>query len=85
MRILCDTDASESFILESTLSFSTVSSLGKSVLVQGIALTCMSVPLHKVVFQSELVNGEVIMGVRPALPVGGVDVILGNNLAGERV
>lgn len=56
VKVLCDTGASESFILESILPFSTASSLGKSVLVQGIALTCMSVPLHKVVLQSELVN-----------------------------
>lgn len=52
-------------------------------LIQGIALTSMSVPLHKVVLQSELVNVEISMGVHPSLPVGGVDVILGNNLAGS--
>ncbi|XP_073704576.1 regulator of nonsense transcripts 1-like [Garra rufa] len=34
---------------------------------------------------SQLVNGEVIMGVRPSLPVEGVEIILGNNLAGECV
>lgn len=85
VKILHDTGASESFILESTLSFSAASSLGKSVLVQGIALAGISVPLHKVVLKSEWVKGEVIMGVCPSLPVKGVDVILGNNLAGECV
>ena len=30
-----------------------------------------------------LVQGEVAMGVRPALPLKGVDVILGNDLAGR--
>lgn len=53
-KILRDTGASESFILESTLPFSSASSLGKTVLVQGIAF--MSIPLHKVVLQSELVK-----------------------------
>ncbi len=83
VRILHDTGASKSFILESTLTFSTALSLGKSVLIQGIALTCMSVLQLKVVLQSELVNGETIMGVCLSLPVGGVDVILGKNLAGR--
>lgn len=55
-KILRDTGASESFILESTLPFSSASSLGKTVLVQGIAFTTMSIPLHKVVLQSELVK-----------------------------
>ncbi|KAL2076463.1 hypothetical protein ACEWY4_027927 [Coilia grayii] len=32
-----------------------------------------------------LIIGEVVMAVRPQLPVEGVDVILGNNLAGGRV
>lgn len=85
VKILHDMGASESLILNSVLPFSTESGLGKNVLVQGITLTCTAVPLHRVVLRSELVNGEVTMGVRPSLPVGGVDVILGNNLAGERV
>src|SRR4029434_8830805 len=45
----------------------------------------MSVPMHKVVLGSDLVQGEVIVGVRPALPVPGVHVILGNIVAGHRV
>lgn len=34
---------------------------------------------------SELVKGEFVIGVRPLLAVEGIDVIVGNNLAGERV
>ncbi|KAK3548304.1 hypothetical protein QTP70_009571 [Hemibagrus guttatus] len=34
-------------------------------------------------YRSQLVNREVTMGVHPSLPVEGVEVILGNNLAGE--
>lgn len=51
----------------------------------GITLQTLSVPLHKFILQSQLVNGEVTMGVPPSLPVEGVEVILGNNLAGESV
>lgn len=42
----------------------------------------VEVPLHKVHLTSDLVIGEVVVGVRPSLPVPGVEVILGNDLAG---
>ncbi|XP_062403431.1 uncharacterized protein LOC134094065 [Sardina pilchardus] len=45
----------------------------------------ISVPLHRLVLESELVSGEVVLAVRPSLPIEGVDVILGNNLVGGRV
>lgn len=85
VKILRDTGASESFILESVLPFSSSSRSGRSLLVRGIDLSTLEVPLHKVMLYSELVEGEVELGVRPALPVDGVSVILGNNLAGGRV
>ena len=43
------------------------------------------VPLHKIKLESELVKGEVAGALRSSLPVQGVSVILGNDLAGERV
>lgn len=52
---------------------------------QGMGLNVVPVPLHSVVLNCGLVHGEVTMGVRPALPIEGVDVILGNGLAGSRV
>ncbi len=59
--------------------------MGNWVLIRGIGLQTLSVPLHNVFLQSDLVNGSVVMGVRPSLPVEGVSVILGNNLAGDCV
>ncbi|XP_039504978.1 uncharacterized protein LOC120460978 [Pimephales promelas] len=85
VTILRDTGASESFILQDVLPFSSVSDTETSVLIRGIGLNILSVPLHKIRLSSELVNGEVVVGVRPSLPVEGVDIILGNNLAGGRV
>uniref|UniRef100_A0A8C1I8K6 Gypsy retrotransposon integrase-like protein 1 n=1 Tax=Cyprinus carpio TaxID=7962 RepID=A0A8C1I8K6_CYPCA len=85
VTILRDTGASESFILEDVLPFSFLSDTGTSVLVRGIGLDVMSVPLHRVTLSSELVSGEVVIGVRPSLPVDGVDIIMGNNLAGDKV
>lgn len=54
-------------------------------LIRGIGLNVLSVPLHKMILSSELVNGEVVVGLRPSLPVEGVDMIMGNNLAGGKV
>lgn len=85
VKILRDTGASESFILESVLPFSRQSSTGCNVLIKGIGLQTFSAPLHRVVLQSELVQGEVTIAVRPLLPVVGVGVLLGNNLAGGKV
>ncbi|XP_039542155.1 uncharacterized protein LOC120489424 isoform X2 [Pimephales promelas] len=85
VKILRDTGAMDSFILESVLPFSSQSHTGESVLIRGIGLNTLSVPLHKVRLQSDLIQGEVVMGVRPALPVEGVHIILGNGLVGERV
>lgn len=42
-------------------------------------------PLHRVEVVSDLVQGSVCLGVCPHLPVNGVDIILGNDLAGDRV
>ena len=85
VKILRDTGASETFVLQSVFPFSPVSDTGTRILVCGIGLNTFAVPLHRLVLQWDLVQGEVVVGVRPSLPVEGVSVILGNNLAGARV
>ncbi len=85
VTILRDTGASESFILQDVLPFSSLSDTGTSVLIKGIGLNVLSVPLHRIMLLSQLVSGEVVVGVHPSLPVEGVDIIMGNNLAGGRV
>ncbi len=65
--------------------FHVLSDTGTSVLIKGIGLNVLSVPLHKIILSSQLVSGEVVVGVRPSLPVEGVDIIMGNHLAGCRV
>ena len=72
-------------MLESVLPFSAETDSGNSVLIRGIGLNNLSVPLHKLILDCGLVKGDVVVGVRPSLPIEGIDVILGNNLAGERV
>ena len=35
--------------------------------------------------KSSLINGKIVIGTRPSLPVEGISLILGNDLAGEKV
>jgi len=72
-------------ILEDTLPFSKGSSTGTSVLVQGIGMEIINIPLHKINLKTDLVSGEVTVGIRQQLPVKGVSMILGNDLAGGKV
>ena len=85
VKILRDTAAFNSYIVSSVLPFSHQSDTGDHVLMRGMSLTVSPVRLHKFVLNCGLVQGEVAMGVRPALPIDGVDIILGNDLAGSRV
>lgn len=85
VKILRDTGSSESFLLDSKLPFSSKSNTGKSVLIQGIGLETFSAPLHRIQLDSEVVKGEVEIALRSRLPIDGVDLILGNNLAGSKV
>lgn len=85
IKILRDTGSSETFVLESALPFSVNSYTGGNVLIKGIGLNVMSVPLHRIVLQAALIQGEVEVAVRSCLPVEGIQVILGNDLAGDRV
>ncbi len=50
-----------------------------------MGLNTLLVPLHTVNLHSDLVTGEVVVGLRPVLPIEGVHLILGNKLAGGRV
>lgn len=46
---------------------------------------CVNVPLHRVYLESDLVAGPVMLGVCSWLPVDGISLILGNELAGGKV
>ena len=48
-------------------------------------MSALKVPLHEVNIKSSLINGNIVIGIRPSLPVEGISLILGNDLAGEKV
>ena len=83
IKILRDTGALDSFILESVLPFSSRTD-GGCVITLGMGMVPFSVPLH-LVPNCGLVQGEVSVGVRPQLPIEGLHMILGNDLAGDKV
>ena len=72
IKILRDTGASQSLILVDTLPFSE-----KILLKQAF--------LSRVYLSSDLVNGPVAVGIRQTLPFKGVHLLLGNDVAGDKV
>ena len=85
IKILRDTGATQSLLLEGVLPLSVSTSTGESVIAQGIEGGCVNIPLHKVKLVSDLVTGSVVVGTRPILPIKGVSLLLGNDLAGGKV
>ena len=84
VKILRDTGASQSLILESALPLPQSTQKG-SVTLQGVELGCIQVPLHLIQLKSNIVNGSVLVGVRPSLPFEGISFLLGNDWAKEKV
>ena len=84
-KILRDTGASQSLILADTLPFSEKTSSGTSVLIQGVESGFVNAPLQNMYLSSDLVTDVVDVGIRPFLPFKGVHLLLGNDLAGDKV
>ena len=85
VKILRDTGATQSLMLDSVLPLTENSFTGANVLISGVEMGLLEVPLHEVNIKSSLINGNIVIGMRPSLPVEGISLILGNDLAGERV
>ena len=85
VKISRDTGATQSLMLDSVLPFTENSFTGANVLISGVEMGVLEVPLHEVNIKSSLINGNIVIGMRPSLPVEGISLILGNDLAGEKV
>ena len=85
ITILRDTGASQSLILADTLPFSEKTSSGTSVLIQGVECGFVNVPFHNIYLSSDLVKCPLAVGIRQTLPFKGVHLLLGNDLAGDKV
>ena len=84
VRILRDTGASQTLMLEGILPLSESTSTHSDVLIKGVD-GVINVPLHKVHLKSEMVSGPVTVGVRPTLPIEGISILLGNDLANDKL
>ena len=85
VKILRDTGATQSIMLDSVLPLTENSFTGANVLISGVETGVLEVPLHEVNIKSSLINGNIVISMRPSLPVEGISLILGNDLAGEKV
>lgn len=84
VRILRDTASAQSVILEGVLPLHEEDSDSKA-LISGIEGGIVSVSLHCINLNSDLVSGPVTVGVRSSLPFKDVQLLLGNDLAGDKV
>ena len=85
VKILRDTGALQSLMLQNVLPLSNKTLMDANVLIQGVELNTITIPLHKVCTHSDLITGPVVVGIRPTLPLKGVSFVLGNDLAGGKV
>ena len=85
VKILRDTGATQSLMLDSVLPLTENSFTGANVLISGVEMGVLEVPLHEVNIKSSLINGNIVIGITPSLPEEGISLTLGNDLAGEKV
>ena len=72
-------------MVENGMSFPPDSAVNAKVLIQTVDGNYMSVPLYRVDLKCDLVSGPVTVGVVPELPMAGIDFLLGNDLAGDKI
>ena len=85
VKILRDTGATQSLMLDSVLPLTENSFTGANVLISGVEMSVLEVSLHEVNIKSSLINGNIVIGMKPSLPVEGISLILINDLTGEKV
>ena len=59
-------------------------SAGANVLLQGVDPGFQSVPLHHINLNSDFVSGQVVVGLRPTLPVEDSSLLFGIDMAGHK-
>lgn len=85
ITILRDSAAKHSIICENVLHFSVDSYCSSDILAWGVKLSVVRAPLHFIQLSSCIVSGKYRVAVRPQLSIAGIDLILGNDLAGKKI
>ena len=71
LKILRDTGATQSLMLDSLLPPTENSFTDANVLISGVEMGVLEVTLHEVNITSSLINGNIVIGMRPSFPVEG--------------
>jgi len=85
ISVLRDTGADVSLISRDSLPSDVDTATGNSMLVQGLGSETFNVPLHNIYLHTRDFTGVIPVGVLDSIPKKGVDLILGNDLAGSVV
>ena len=64
-------------MLDSVLPLAGNSFTGANVLISGVEMGVLEVPFHEMNIKSSLINGDIVIGMRPSLPVEGIEMNLG--------
>ena len=68
VKILRDTGATQSLMLDSVLPLTENSFTGANVLISGVEMGILEVPLHEVNIKSSLINGNIVIVVPRYIP-----------------
>ena len=85
ITILRDTGASQSLICRDQLPVGEMKSTGKVVTIRGIENRCREIPVIEINLNSKWRKGRIMVGVVDILPISGVSMLLGNDLAKGRL
>lgn len=85
ISILRDTGATVSIISDKILNLDSNTYTGKNVLLKGIGKGRVSTPLHKLHLTSKYFSSPSIIGVVSEWKFNNIDLILGNDLCGDKV
>ena len=85
IRILRDTGASRSLLLQGAVQLPDSSYTGERAIIQGMDMKYIPLPLHNIKLECGIVNGKVTVGILHGLPCEGISLLLGNDLAGDKV
>ena len=65
VKILRDTGATQSLMLDSVLHLTENSFTGANIIISEVEMGVFEVPLHEVNIKSSLINGNIVIGMRP--------------------
>ena len=85
VMILRDTGATQTLLVADESLLGTKNFTGKNVLIQDVNGGYKPVPLYNIELNSLLVSGAVTVGIVAELPMRGISLLLGNDLAGGKV